>query len=312
MNNKSAKSIGAPCASLDLKKVLLSDRDVIDELLLRFPQRISGFTFAALYSWNPVYRYEWTHCGLETLLISCLLPADGKRHFLQPVGNFGPDAQRLFLEALKKSGYPMKIYGVSSDFIRNYPEFLTHFDVENDPGLANYIYRASDLAALEGKFYAKKRNLIAQARKLYQWTVHPLTAENSLECLEVLDQLDTTHNDFDQTLKNEDVAVREAIAHFSELGQQGILIRVDGKAAAFTLYEALTPEMAVVHFEKAARHYKGLYQIVNQETAKAIAAAGFSSINREEDLGIPGLRQAKLSYGPLETISSYTLLFKAI
>ena len=85
---------------------------------------------------------------------------------------------------------------------------------------------------------------------------------------------------------------------------------MDGKPVAFSLYEHLNPSTCVVHFEKAMREYKGLYQLVNRETAKKIYSKGCKHINREEDLGIEGLRKAKLSYHPLELCPAHALVFK--
>jgi hypothetical protein len=97
--------------------------------------------------------------------------------------------------------------------------------------------------------------------------------------------------------------------HFSQFKEEGILIRVDGKPVAFSIYEPLNPSTCVVHFEKAMREYKGLYQLVNRETAKQIMSKGCKNINREEDLGIEGLRKAKLSYYPLELCPAHALVF---
>lgn len=290
-------------SSLEFKKLELSDRAVMEGFLSRFPSRISGFTFAALFCWSGVYSYEWTPCGEESLLISCRFLLEEGRHFLQPVGNFNAEEQALLLEDIRQKNYPVKIFGVSGEFIRKHLEFAAHFEVQDDPALANYIYRVSDLSGLAGKFYAKKRNMIAQARNLYSWTVHPLTQENSGECLEVLMRMEEGD-------PGETSAVRAALQNFSRLGQRGLLIKVDGKGVAFSVFEEIFPGTAGVHFEKADRHYKGLYQVINQESAKALEAAGFSLINREEDIGVPGLRQAKHSYGPVEVVPSHTLVFR--
>ena len=89
-----------------------------------------------------------------------------------------------------------------------------------------------------------------------------------------------------------------------------VAIRIDGELAAFALWEPSGGGMAIVHFERALRRFKGLYQVVNQETARAIRQAGFTLINREEDVGNPGLRQAKESYFPLRLQPSITLTLK--
>jgi hypothetical protein len=88
------------------------------------------------------------------------------------------------------------------------------------------------------------------------------------------------------------------------------LITVDDRPVAFSIYEAISPTTVAVHFERALRSYKGLYQVINCETAKVILSQGFEFINREEDLGDAGLRDAKMSYHPTEIIPAYELAYK--
>lgn len=291
---------------LAFKKIELQDRAEIDAVLTRHPRRISGFTFPALYVWSGAYDYEWAKFGDAILLISCRFPGETQRHYLQPTGDFDADCQGAFLEMVGAAEYPVKLFGVGDIFLKKYPRFCAHFLVENDPGLANYIYRADDLAQLVGKIYAKKRNLIAQGSAQYEWKAFPLTALHVPDCMDILTKAEVTHDGEDRWL-HEKEAARAAIRHFVDLGQKGVLITVDGTPAAFSIYEPMSPDTAVVHFEKADRHYKGLYQIINQETAKAIAGDGYNFINREEDMGIEGLRQAKHSYAPCDLVPSYTL-----
>ena len=92
--------------------------------------------------------------------------------------------------------------------------------------------------------------------------------------------------------------------------QQGLLITVNDRPVAFSIYEAISPTTVAVHFERALRSYKGLFQVVNWETAKVVAAQGFEFINREEDLGDEGLRDAKMSYHPIEIIPAYELTYR--
>jgi hypothetical protein len=97
------------------------------------------------------------------------------------------------------------------------------------------------------------------------------------------------------------------LSHFEELDVKGVVLCVDNHPVAFSIYEELNPNTAVIHFEKADREYKGMYQLINRETAKIICNAGYEFINREEDLGIVGLRQAKHSYFPIYLESSHQL-----
>ena len=115
----------------------------------------------------------------------------------------------------------------------------------------------------------------------------------------------------DPTLQAELSALDFSMRHFDELEQSGMMIRIDGVASAFSMFERLNTETAVIHFEKARREFKGLYQMINRETSRMIRDAGYRSINREEDLGKDGLRQAKLSYSPVEIYPVYNLTLKA-
>jgi len=285
------------------KKLDLADKPLFDGLISRYPQRVAGYTFAELYSWNSVYDYEWRQADDGTVFIRCSPNNERGRHFLQPLGPFGAEAQKCLLEEMAAEKEPMKIYGVGQEFLDAHPAFAARFTLENDQGLANYLYDTQKLATLAGKTYAKKRNQIAQARALYSWTATPITAANIAQCLSVMEQTESGHN-----WGSEKPAVLTSFRHFAALGLKGLLLQDGDKPIAFSVYEKLTPDTAVVLFEKACDTYKGLYQVINQETAQRIAAEGFPFVNREEDMGLPGLRQAKLSYDPIETIPAFTLI----
>ncbi|MBI1216859.1 MAG: DUF2156 domain-containing protein [Alphaproteobacteria bacterium] len=310
--------VALAAVGLSFKRLTAGDRPVLEKFLSRHPQRIAGYTFSELTAWNAPFAYEWATAGDETCIIKGAPDADGRKHFIQPVGLFDDAAQALFLQALRDCGYPVKVLDVSGEFLGEHRDFIArHFEVENDPGQANYIYRTPDLATLAGKAYAKKRNLIAQARKLYDWTAVPVTAANAEKCLAVLAGIaQETPEGVDMSpdvafsARQEMQAAETALGQFGALGYKGVLIEVEGEPAGFALYEVISPEMAVISFEKGLRRYKGIYQVVNQETARAIAVENVPFINREEDMNLPGLRQAKDSYHPCEMAPAYTLRLK--
>jgi hypothetical protein len=169
------------------------------------------------------------------------------------------------------------------------------------------------LSQLSGRKYAKKRNLLAQASGLYQWSAEPLTGARTSSCSEILDSImEEEHPQVEGMLARELAALDFTLRHFDELNQQGLIIFADSRPVAFSVYEAIGPTTVAIHFERALRSYKGLYQVVNWETAKAIAKQGFHFINREEDLGDPGLRDAKLSYHPIQVVPAYELVFRKV
>ena len=100
-------------------------------------------------------------------------------------------------------------------------------------------------------------------------------------------------------MEQDNEALRRTLQHFDHLRQGGVLVRVNGEPAGFALFERQSPETLVIHFERARRDVKGLYQLVNRAAAEAAVREGYAFLNREEDLGDPGLRQAKASYDPI-------------
>jgi hypothetical protein len=188
---------------------------------------------------------------------------------------------------------------VTPEFCQKHPEFCSHFHRKEDRKRSDYLYRSSDLALLEGRRYDGKRNLIAQIDRVYQWTLSPLDPQ-ILDDLEKRSQKETGENEEQKVLTT-------ILNNYEQLHLKGYMIGIQGKPVAFSIVDVLNPTTKIVFFEKADRHFKGLYQLINRETSKAILEEGYEFINREEDLGIEGLRKSKLSYYPIEIIPSYTL-----
>jgi uncharacterized protein len=289
----------------------LGQRGLLTDFLSRHPHSLSGYTFASLVSWDPLFQYGWFFDGSGTLLISCLVHPDRRRHLMQPVGSFPAGMQCQILRETALLPYPLKIVGVGAEFLAQAAGFVRSCDVAEDPAAANYIYLADSLARLSGRKYAKKRNLLSQAQGLYRWTCEPLTAANIAACSEVLHRIhDEEAPEVDLNLEWEVAALERTLKLWGELGQDGVLLNVEGKPAAFSIFEPISSTTVAVHFERALRSYKGLYQVINWETARIIAAKGFELINREEDLGSPGLRDAKRSYAPIRLNPAYVLTLK--
>jgi len=295
------------------KKVTIEDKEAIEFYLLKYSAFcLSAFTFSSLVAWERVYRYQWAIVN-DTLLLKFITIEDGKEQFMQPIGEFPKSLQDKIIQYAKKLNYRLTIYGVSNAFISKHPVFVSHFERTEHRDMDNYIYSAEDLALLKGGNFQPKRNLITQFEKNNNWTSEPISIANIPDCFEVVNKIYNQNElDADSYLAHELKALEFVLKHFSQFKEEGVLIRVDGKPVAFSIYEHLNPSTCVVHFEKAMREYKGLYQLVNRETAKKIYSKGCKNINREEDLGIEGLRKAKLSYHPLELCPAYALVYKKL
>jgi len=290
--------------------VCRENQEEVSSFLHKNPQQLCGYTHATLEAWKAFVSYEHGLLEPETMLIAYRPLLEAPPILLQPIGAFSSDFQnRLFSEA-EALNYPLKIMGVSGSFIERHPEFVARFSIRDERNFANYLYRAEDLANLRGRKYSKKRNLISQARNLYSWKANTLTEEMTDKCFAVLESIKKEESPVMEGMSERElVALETTLRNFRRLGQQGLLITVDDRPVAFSIFEQTNSTTATIHFERALRSYKGLYQVINQEAACVIAAQGYEFINREEDVGDAGLRSAKLSYHPFELVTAWELTF---
>ena len=290
--------------------VELNHRQTLGEFLKRYPQPLSGYTTAALNAWGSSYHYEWGLAEPDTLFISCTPDFGSQRHLMQPIGSVPPVLQQRLIEGAAELPYPLRIVNVSERFVKGNPALLSAFSLREERSFSNYLYRTDSLARLRGRKYSKKRNLLSQASNLYSWHCKKLTADWTDACFELLKAIHKEEQpEIKGMLAREIDALKYSLEHYKELDQQGLLILVENVPVAFSIFEEISPATVAVHFERALRRFKGMYQVINWETAKVVAEQGYAFINREEDLGDPGLRDAKLSYHPTRIIPSYELRF---
>lgn len=295
----------------DFESLELAHRDTLAPFLEAHPHTLSGYTFDCLVVWRPTFFYGWTMPGPDTLLVSCLLDPERDFHLMQPLGPVdGPIGDRI-AAAARELPYALRIVGVDRAFLAANPRFAAHFDVTEEREAANYIYEAEALARLPGRAFSAKRNHIAQASRAYDWTVAPLTPENAEHGLCVLHEIRAEQEmELTGPLREEQRALETTLRMWDALHEKGILASVGSKPVGFSIYERQAPDTAVIHFERALRSFKGLHQVVNQAVAQAIRAEGYTFINREEDLGDPGLRKAKLSYNPVRIADAFRMTFR--
>ncbi len=285
---------------LEFKKLELEDAPILRPFIQRNPQQLTGYTFSVLMAWRKVYHYSWAFLDSDTLLIACVVDDTPRPNLLQPIGAFTRKNQEYLIEEIRKLSLPLRFFGLSKSFIDERSWFFDQLLVRSDRDGANYIYDASELASLAGKKFQKKRNLLSQAQRSFEWTVENVSVANLTDCFAVLKKMEDEGSVLTDSAKSEMIASAESLALFEQLDLQGILIRVSGEPVALSLWEEQLPDTAVIHCEKATRDLKGLYQVINNESAKRLHAAGFAFLNREDDGGNEGQRQAKLTYNPVE------------
>jgi hypothetical protein len=263
--------------------------------------------FAGLYAWananqTKIARYKG-------FFVSCFQDSNDDCAFGFPVGEGDPRGiVQDVLDETERRGVPFRMWGLTESECRRLDAlFPARFRFEIVREDADYIYNYTDLAFLPGKKYHQKRNHIAKFKKERNWTYEPLTANALGDCFAMVTQWEKSNEARDSDgLRRELDALERVFACYEQFGCIGGLLRVDGNVVAFTLGEALNENLFCTHFEKAFAAMPGAYQMINQTFAQE-SLAGFSQINREEDIGDEGLRKAKLSYYPSLLLTKYNV-----
>lgn len=170
----------------------------------------------------------------------------------------------------------------------------------------DYVYLRESLETLSGKKLHAKRNHIHRFEELYpDWSYETISELNAKECRDMVvawrEEKLGVDDQQDEELRMETGLIEYALDHQKELGLIGGALRVEGKIVAITLGERLTDDTFVVHFEKAFSTMQGAYPMINREFVRH-ELGSYTYVNREEDLGIEGLRRAKRSYCPYKMI----------
>ena len=166
---------------------------------------------------------------------------------------------------------------------------------------------ATNPAELKGKKYHSKRNHIKNLQKLYEYNLEELNENNKNDFLK------TAKLWFEASEKTEETSVelngiKKLLDNINIINVLGAAIKVNGEIVAFSLATKINDETVNIHIEKALPEYRGAYPVINQEFAK-ILSKDFKYINREDDVGIEGLRKAKLSYKPTILLKKYEITF---
>jgi hypothetical protein len=288
----------------DFRPISLGDRDFFAAHYAKYPQVHSDNTFTNMACWNHYAHYQYTYVNGSILITSTI---EGVTRFRPPIGPRDPELMADVLRLAKETGdcAPMVLIdGQTAEWMRT---TFPSLDLLPDRDHFEYVYRAQDLAELPNGMFHSTRRQLNKFRKNYAYTVEPITVENSLDVKEFLVKwCEWKQCDGDPVLENEKDAVIYAVDHFAELKLSGLLIRVGGRIGAMSIFERLNADTALVHFEKGLEDHEGIYKAINAETA-AVLARDFEFINRESDMGVPGLREAKTRYHPHHMVEVYTM-----
>lgn len=296
---------------IDFKPVRLEDRAAIERYTMPWGICNNDLSFANMYCWQEVYHTTWAEVG-GFLVIRFHIEGGERIGYMQPIGpgDFAHLVPQLEEDARQRN-QRLRLVGLT-DEARDQVRALHPgcFAFESNRALEDYVYRADDLRNLTGHRYQPKRNHINRFVNEYpDYRYEELTPARFDECLALEREWRRTrlgqHTAPEQ--EAEQRAMVRAFEHFEALGLQGGCIYVGDRLVAFTYGSALNDHTFDTHVEKADTEYDGAFTIINKLFAQHLPAR-FTLINREEDMGLEGLRQSKLSYHPAFLQHKFTAL----
>lgn len=290
-----------------LKKhpLTLSDRARWQSALSPENRRNSSTSFSSVFLWHR-------HCPLllaeygerMSLELRCRLRG---RFFLFPIGSgeLRPALEAMMADA--GSGFTLR-YLEENQCRELEALFPDTFLFEEDRDNADYLYSLEAFATLAGKKLHGKRNFCNRFEAAHSWEARPLQRADFPLCLALFDRWAQGREDSE----DERTALSAAFTQWEALELEGTLLFAEGELIAFSVAEQLSADTAVIHFEKAESSVPGAYPMIARETARQLRREhpALLTLNREEDMGIPGLRKAKEEWYPSGLLMKYTVRLK--
>lgn len=289
--------------NLEFRSPCLEDKYLIQKILLLDNNINSESAFGTSYIWSDAY-------DTKICIHNGILLQKSNGYYFFPKGIQNEHELKNILDLLKKDSVGLKSFNFTcllkheADALETiFPGKFQFTPTRND---FDYIYSTKELAELKGKKYHSKRNHISKFNKLYKWKYsNELKKDKTLDFFKKWFESDTHEGTVSST--HEFNAISKAIHNFSELNLFSGTITVDNQIVACTIAEKINDDVLLIHFEKALPNFEGAYSIINNEFCKS-KMNEFKLVNREEDMGIIGLRKSKLSYKPKFLLKKYTAI----
>lgn len=260
---------------------------------------------------NPLNAYLWREkfniyiTVKNGTLFKAYLTDDGKIWgYSMPVGgDLRMAVEEIFADAKERKSTPTIALLTKAERATLETLYPSKFVYTRSPENQDYIYLSEDLINLSGKKFHAKRNHISRFFKTYDNVRFALIDKtNKVDAYNVaVDWCKENNVDFENYYEMD--IIRDALENMEEYHMRGAVLYVDEKPVAMTMGSEISKIAFDVNFEKALRSYDGVYAVINNEFAKTLSA--YKYINREEDMGIEGLKKAKLSYNPIIILDRY-------
>jgi len=288
----------------DFHPITLEDKKIFDRTYQLNPIKHSENTFATLYCWRKYGHYSICEHD-KSLIIKG--ETENYRSYRFPLGPVNYDIIQATINLALDLGENAPLIILEPWQYEWMKQNRPDLTLKPDRDFFDYVYRTDVLSSLPGQNYLTIRKHLNKFRKKCPSTIEHISDSNMDDVLEFLIKW-CQHRECDKytILKHEKEAIREAVSNFHEIGLSGITVNPKGVIGAISIFEELNPTTAVVHYEKALPDCEGIYKEINLQTALYLQNK-YHYINRESDMGIPGLRESKERYHPDHMVKLYYL-----
>ena len=284
---------------ISFKPITIDDREIIEPFFNKSIFRNCDFSFPNIFAWKGFYN---TMFAVEDgyLYIRFHVATDPPG-YLFPLGegNLKLAIERIIEDANERQN-AFRLSSVTPEMFDLIEKAMPgQFDYEKQRHWYEYIYSSGDLIHLVGKKYQAKRNHINKFKRTYEWEYLPITREIIPDCLKLYNRWyeESSSSGLIQSLIEERIGTQQVFDNYEKLGLTGGALRIDGEILAYSYGRPLTHDTFGVHAEKCLHTIHGGFAMINQQFAER-NCSDYPYVNREEDLSVDSLRQAKMSYHP--------------
>lgn len=281
----------------------LEDRDWVRPIVKASGAISCDAAFGTIYIWRKAYCTRI--CHFEDYLLTAYLFDKGNIYYDYPIGTGDISRAIKLMEDYAKKIDRTPFFSASGlKQCREMKRLLPNYTCKELRDNYEYVYLSESLAMLKGRKLHGKRNHLNNFKSKYSYSYEELDKHNFNDALYVVKKWYLQHTSDEEDNEYEAFAINEAFKYYKELKFKGGLLKVDNLPVAMTLGEAVTDNCFVVHFEKALNTVDNAYAAINNMFSQTLTQ--YKYVNREEDLGIEGLRKAKLSYRPQILLEKFT------
>lgn len=279
---------------MNFKSLDMESKNIFDQFLTPYPFIVSTYNFTNLFIWRNAQNIKYHHTD-QALYI---MKEKEKPFFIPPIykdRQCGKEVYEALLSYMEENEMEKTLRDVTRTQLDDLIELGYDISHEEDRDASEYIYSVESMSSFSGKALHSKRNHFNNFVRYNQYTIKHIE-DSKEECLALALKW-YEESDQSDTLRHELTGIRSLLEHQEIFNVVGISVFVDDVCQGFSLLEVLNEKVILNHIEKADRRISGLYAFIAR-TSMEYFGSGIKYTNREQDMGIPGLRKSKESYMP--------------